>query len=73
MQASSPELLVERFGVDELAAPRHEPSYNVAPRADVPVVADPGLREIHVGSWSGLTRGELDPVVEMVIPRSATA
>jgi broad specificity phosphatase PhoE len=26
---------------------------------DVPVVADPGLREIDVGSWSGLTRAEL--------------
>ena len=40
MQASSPELLVARFGVDELAAPRHEPSYNVAPRATVYAVRD---------------------------------
>jgi putative SOS response-associated peptidase YedK len=40
VQASSPELLVERFGVDELAAPRHEPSYNVAPRATVYAVRD---------------------------------
>jgi len=42
VQASSPELLVERFGVDELAAPRHEPSYNVAPRATVYAVRDRG-------------------------------
>jgi putative SOS response-associated peptidase YedK len=40
VQASSPELLVERFGVDELTAPRHEPSYNVAPRATVYAVRD---------------------------------
>jgi putative SOS response-associated peptidase YedK len=40
VQASSPELLVERFGVDELAAPVHAPSYNVAPRANVYAVRD---------------------------------
>jgi putative SOS response-associated peptidase YedK len=40
VQVSSPELLVERFGVDELATPRHEPSYNVAPRATVYAVRD---------------------------------
>jgi len=40
VQASSPELLVERFGVDEPAAPVHEPSYNVAPRASVYAVRD---------------------------------
>jgi putative SOS response-associated peptidase YedK len=40
VQASSPELLVARFGVDELAAPPHEPSYNVAPRATVYAVRD---------------------------------
>jgi broad specificity phosphatase PhoE len=26
----------------------------------VPVIADPGLREIDIGSWSGLTRSELE-------------
>ena len=36
VQASSPELLVARFGVDELAATGHEPSYNVAPRGLIP-------------------------------------
>ena len=40
VQVSSPELLVERFGVDELTAPTREPSYNVAPRASVYVVRD---------------------------------
>jgi broad specificity phosphatase PhoE len=32
----------------------------VAEPHGVPVVADPGLREIDVGSWSGLTRTELE-------------
>ena len=40
VQASSPELLVARFGVDELAATGHEPSYNVAPRATVYALRD---------------------------------
>jgi putative SOS response-associated peptidase YedK len=40
VQVSSPDLLVERFGVDEVATPRHEPSYNVAPRATVYAVRD---------------------------------
>ena len=32
----------------------------VAAPHDVPVFADPGLREIDVGSWSGLTHAELE-------------
>lgn len=40
VQASSPELLVARFGIDEPAAARHAPSYNVAPRATVYAVRD---------------------------------
>jgi putative SOS response-associated peptidase YedK len=40
VQVSSPDLLVERFNVDELESPRHEPSYNVAPRASVYAVRD---------------------------------
>jgi putative SOS response-associated peptidase YedK len=40
VQVSSPDLLVERFGVDEVAAPAHAPSYNVAPRAGVYAVRD---------------------------------
>ncbi|HEX6312445.1 MAG TPA: SOS response-associated peptidase [Acidimicrobiia bacterium] len=38
VQASSPELLAERFGVDEVRIEEHEPRYNVAPRAEVPAV-----------------------------------
>jgi probable phosphoglycerate mutase len=38
----------------------HETAIIVAKPHDVPVVADPGLREIDVGSWSGLTRAEID-------------
>jgi putative SOS response-associated peptidase YedK len=45
VQASSPELLVERFGVDELAAAAHGPSYNVAPRASVYAVRDRAERD----------------------------
>ena len=43
------------------ARPRaHETAEIVAAPHDVPVVADPGLREIDVGSWSGLTRKEIE-------------
>jgi broad specificity phosphatase PhoE len=38
----------------------HETAEIVAEPHGVPVVADPGLREIDVGSWSGLTRAEID-------------
>jgi broad specificity phosphatase PhoE len=37
----------------------HETAEIVAAPHEVPVVADAGLREIDVGSWSGLTRAEL--------------
>ncbi len=37
----------------------HETAEIVAAPHDVPVIADAGLREIDVGSWSGLTRAEL--------------
>jgi broad specificity phosphatase PhoE len=38
----------------------HETAVIVAEPHGVPVVADPGLREVDVGSWSGLTRAEID-------------
>ncbi len=38
----------------------HETAVIVAAPHEVPVVVDPDLREIDVGSWSGLTRGEID-------------
>ena len=51
VQVSSPDLLVERFGVHELSAPACPPSYNVAPRATVYAVRDrvtDGLRRRHL-------------------------
>jgi broad specificity phosphatase PhoE len=38
----------------------HETALIVAEPHGVPVVTDPGLREIDVGSWSGLTRTEIE-------------
>jgi len=38
----------------------HETAEILAAPHAVPVVTDPGLREIDVGSWSGLTRAEID-------------
>ena len=38
----------------------HETALIVAEPHAVPVVADAGLREIDIGSWSGLTRAEID-------------
>ena len=38
VQASSPELLAERFGVDDVWIDEHAPVYNVAPRAEMPAV-----------------------------------
>jgi broad specificity phosphatase PhoE len=38
----------------------HETAELVAAPHGLPVRADPGLREIDVGSWSGLTRAELE-------------
>jgi putative SOS response-associated peptidase YedK len=38
--ASSPQLLVDRFGVEQDAVGEREPDYNVTPRAEVPVVRE---------------------------------
>jgi broad specificity phosphatase PhoE len=38
----------------------HETAVLVATEHGLPVVVDPELREIDVGSWSGLTRQEID-------------
>jgi putative SOS response-associated peptidase YedK len=40
VSVSSPQLLVERFGVEETALEQREPDYNVTPRALVPVVRE---------------------------------
>jgi putative SOS response-associated peptidase YedK len=39
VSVSSPTILADRFGVDEVRITEHEPSYNVAPRAEMPVIA----------------------------------
>jgi putative SOS response-associated peptidase YedK len=44
--ASSPTLLAERFGVDEVAVDDAEPDYNVAPRAQVMVVRQRGEERV---------------------------
>jgi putative SOS response-associated peptidase YedK len=36
---SSPSILADRFGVDEVRVPEYEATYNVAPRDEMPVVA----------------------------------
>jgi 2,3-bisphosphoglycerate-dependent phosphoglycerate mutase len=38
----------------------HETAVIVAAPHEVPVITDPGLREIDIGSWSGLTRAEVE-------------
>jgi len=40
VSVSSPQLLVERFGVEETAVETREPDYNVTPRALVPIVRE---------------------------------
>ena len=39
---SSPTILAERFAVEEVRVTVFEPSYNVTPRAEVPVIAENG-------------------------------
>ena len=39
VSVSSPTLLADRFGVDEVRITEMEPNYNVAPHAEMPVVA----------------------------------
>ena len=40
VSVSSPQILVERFGVEETTVEQREPDYNVTPRALVPIVRD---------------------------------
>jgi putative SOS response-associated peptidase YedK len=53
VQVSSPTLLAEHFGVDEVAAEAHEPDYNVAPRRPVYAVVqrEPGRRVLEEMRW----------------------
>src|SRR5436190_2988637 len=52
VSVSSPTILAERFRVDEVRVERTEPSYNVTPRAEVPVVAESqGRRVLDLVRW----------------------
>ncbi|MGQ0824557.1 MAG: SOS response-associated peptidase [Actinomycetota bacterium] len=49
---SSPTILAERFGVEEVRIDATEPNYNVAPRTEVPVVAvSQGARTLDLVRW----------------------
>jgi putative SOS response-associated peptidase YedK len=50
VSVSSPQLLVERFGVEETAVETRQPDYNVTPRATVPIVRERPPRNDHTGS-----------------------
>jgi len=61
---SSPALLAERFHVTEVRPAALEPSYNVAPRADVPVVAERhGARVLDVVRWGLVPFWAKDPSI----------
>src|SRR3954469_15792827 len=52
VSVSSPTILAERFRVDEVRVERTGPSYNVTPRAEVPVVAESqGRRVLDLVRW----------------------
>ena len=64
VQASSPDLLAERFGVDEVRIEDHQPHYNVAPRAEVPAVRRREGRKILSGlRWGLVPSWAKDPKV----------
>jgi len=52
VSVSSPQILAERFRVEEVRIGNREPDYNVTPRAEVPVVAvSRGRRTLDVVRW----------------------
>ena len=64
VEVSSPALLAERFQVTEVRQKELEPSYNVAPRADVPVVAERhGERVLDVVRWGLVPFWAKDPKI----------
>ena len=72
---SSPALLAERFHVTEVRREELEPSYNVAPRADVPVVAERhGERVLDVVRWGLVPFWAKDPKIgdRMINARAET-
>ena len=72
---SSPALLAERFHVTEVRREELEPSYNVAPRAEVPVVAERhGERVLDVVRWGLVPFWAKDPKIgdRMINARAET-
>jgi putative SOS response-associated peptidase YedK len=64
VSVSSPQLLVERFGVEETAVETREPDYNVTPRAMVPIVRERSPRKGDEGPtkrWLTMVRWGLVP------------
>jgi len=52
VSVSSPTILAERFKVEEVRVTEREPNYNVAPRAEVPVIAESkGVRTLDLVRW----------------------
>jgi putative SOS response-associated peptidase YedK len=52
VSVSSPALVAEYFGVDEVAVDAHEPDYNVTPRAEVYAVRErDGSRQLRLVRW----------------------
>jgi len=68
VSASSPQILVGRFGVAESAIEVHEPDYNVTPRAWVPAVRerardDPPTRVLSLLRWGLVPSWAKDPAI----------
>jgi putative SOS response-associated peptidase YedK len=64
VQASSPELLAERFEVGDVRVDDHQADYNVAPRASVPVVRQrDGKRVLSQLQWGLVPWWAKDPKI----------
>jgi putative SOS response-associated peptidase YedK len=79
--AASPELLADRFTVDEVQFDEHAPDYNVTPRAMVPIVRDrparddrPDLRVLSMVRWGLVPSWAKDPSIgdRLINARSET-
>jgi putative SOS response-associated peptidase YedK len=64
VSVSSPALLAEHFGVEEVRIAEHEADYNVTPRAQVPIVAvSQGRRVLDVVRWGLIPSWATDPSI----------
>jgi putative SOS response-associated peptidase YedK len=68
VSVSSPQRLVERFGVEESAVEAWEPDYNVTPRAVVPIVRERPPRKALGDPAPGTTRRVLTMVRWGLVP-----